>query len=73
MAVDTVEAIFADMRNQGGGTLTVVLDEAGDWAAAYVFGREADDSPMAGGASYGVGASPYEALRMIVDECRLEA
>ena len=58
-------------KEQGTFHLSIVFDEAGDWSTAFVFGREASDSPMAGGASYGYGKNLIEALRGIVDECRL--
>lgn len=32
------------------------------WAAGVEFGREAPDSPMAGGAAYGMGTTAAEAL-----------
>jgi hypothetical protein len=59
-------------KEQGEFSLTVALDSHGDYSSALIFGREASDSPMAGGASYGYGASIPEALAQIIDECRIE-
>lgn len=38
------------------------------WVVAYEFGREAEDSDMAGGASYGIGGNLNEALRTVFIE-----
>lgn len=38
------------------------------WRVGLVFGQEADDSPMAGGAAYGSGPSLQQALRAALDE-----
>ena len=59
-------------KEQGEFSLTVALDATGDYSSALIFGREAPDSPMAGGASYGYGKSIPEALSQIIDECRIE-
>lgn len=58
-------------KEQGSYNLVVGRDERGDYTTAFVFGREAPDSPMAGGASYGADRTLAGALRQIVDECRL--
>lgn len=58
-------------KEQGTFHLSVVFDEAGDYSTAFVFGHEAEDSPMAAGASYGYGKTLVEALKGIVDECHL--
>jgi hypothetical protein len=58
-------------KEQGTFSLALILDEAGDYSSAFVFGSEAPDSPMAGGASYGYGKTLVEALKGIVDECLL--
>lgn len=48
---------------EGGGNFGMGRkDENGDWIAASEFGREAPDSPMAGGAAYGAGDTADEAL-----------
>jgi hypothetical protein len=58
-----------------GGRLTIAfrqgeVDTPPDdrWIVGYEFGREAPDSDMAGGASYGMGANLNEALRQVFDE-----
>jgi len=38
------------------------------WLVGYEFGREAEDSDMAGGASYGVNATLRDALQHVFDE-----
>jgi hypothetical protein len=39
-----------------------------DWVAGIEFGREAVDSPMAGGAAYGLGATAEEAISSALAE-----
>jgi hypothetical protein len=58
-----------------GGRLTIAfrqgeVDTPPDdrWIVGYEFGREAEDSDMAGGASYGMGANLNQALRQVFDE-----
>ncbi len=58
-------------KAQGTFSLTVALDENGDYSGAFIFGREAEDSPMAGGASYGYGKSIPEVLGQMIAECRI--
>lgn len=41
------------------------------WAGAMHHGREADDSPMWGGASYSIADTPHEALSQIMQEFRV--
>ena len=51
----------------------IVLSQtiSGGWVAACVFGREAPDSPMAGGAAYGDGDTADTALSQVLDELGL--
>jgi hypothetical protein len=51
------DQILDHMRDQdGGGQLVISTRGTGeDWVVGYHFGKEADDSPMAGGAAYGMG------------------
>lgn len=42
--------------------------EAGDWAIACEFGREAPDSPMSGGAAYGIDPDLETALAQALDD-----
>lgn len=58
-------------KSQGTFSLTLALDEAGDWSSAFMFGSEAADSPMVGGVSYGWEKTAVEALRAIAKECGL--
>jgi hypothetical protein len=58
-----------------GGRLTIAfargeIDTPPDdrWIVGYEFGREAEDSDMAGGASYGIGGNLNIALRHVFDE-----
>jgi hypothetical protein len=53
-------------------SLTVALDANGDYSSAFIFGREAEDSPMASGASYGYGGSVPECLKQMIEECGVE-
>lgn len=43
-----------------------------EWIVSLIWGQEAEDSPMAGAASYGVGDTLAEALGQVYDELRLE-
>lgn len=50
----------------------IVLTRTGDeWVIGATFGREAEDSPMAGGATYGHGATLAEALAAPARDLRL--
>lgn len=48
--------------------ISIVHDDAGDWSVAVQFGREAEDSPMAGGALYGYGATAEAAVQEALDD-----
>lgn len=70
--MDALQKIVEHMQKvEAGGALTLVLDEAGDWSASYVFGQEAEDSPMAGGAAYGYGPTADLTLGAIARDCGL--
>jgi hypothetical protein len=58
-------------KQQGAFSLTLVLDEAGDYSSMFNFGFEADDSPMVAGSSLGYGRSLEECLRQMCRECHL--
>lgn len=49
-------------------SLHVVHDKAGDWSVSAQFGREAPDSPMAGGALYGYGSTPQDAIQEALND-----
>lgn len=68
-------AIVDDLENQPQARLgiSVARDEPGrrEFVVGYEFGREAPDSPMYAGASYGAGATLGAALEQVKRECRL--
>jgi hypothetical protein len=54
-----------------GGRLIIHFDKSREeWMVGVEFGQEAEDSDMAGGASYSLGPLP-EAIHAVVRECRL--
>lgn len=57
-------AAVADHMMTYGGRLVISFQfgRANGATVGYEFGREADDSDMAGGASYGIGATVDEAM-----------
>lgn len=71
---DRLGQIIAGLAGAGGGSFQLSLidqgPDAGKWAVAVVFGRESADSPMAGGASYGMSKSADSAVQHILDETR---
>jgi hypothetical protein len=62
---DKIVHLIKNLVDQGGGQLTIAYDpelEPTPWVVGSTFGREAEDSPMAGGAVYGAAADLGEAL-----------
>jgi hypothetical protein len=58
-----LDSLFEHMETQEVFGLSVIRNEdTKEVSIAYEFGREAPDSPMAGGASYGIGDTIEEAL-----------
>lgn len=57
--------LIAKHAAKEGGVLAVT-ERDGRYVAGYQFGREAEDSDMAGGAAYGIGDTVYEALNSLV-------
>jgi hypothetical protein len=57
------------MKEHEGQLAIVALD--GQISVEYRFGQEAEDSPMAGGASYGVADTIGDALAQVMRELRL--
>lgn len=51
-----------------GGSLVVAESRDGEWVSAMQFGREAEDSPTAAGAAYGMGSNAAEALNQVVTD-----
>jgi hypothetical protein len=64
---ELVSKIERHLERQGEGHLAVSLSKS-EWTVGYSFGKEAEDSDMAGAASYGVGPDLETALRQVVDE-----
>jgi hypothetical protein len=57
--------LIKNLVDQNGGQLVIAYDpelEPTPWVVGSTFGREAEDSPMAGGAIYGAGAMLRDAL-----------
>lgn len=50
------------------GSFTMYYDAERDWTVSIIFGREAEDSPMAGGAAFGLGSSAYDAMAEALTE-----
>jgi hypothetical protein len=67
---EALRLIVDHAEDQEQATLGLVLQN-GEWSAAYTFGREAPDSPMAGGAAYGMGETVGDALRGILEDVGL--
>lgn len=65
---EKIERLIARIESIGGGAFTASVAEDGEWSTMAVFGREAEDSPMAGGASHGVGDSLAKCLDMMLRE-----
>lgn len=63
-----IDTIITGLAREGGGFGIVFNMERGKWFTSLEFGREAEDSPMAGGAAYGVSATAEEAIRQIVEQ-----
>lgn len=68
---EKIDQLIANLVDQGGGQFTIAHDpddETTPWLIGSTFGREAEDSPMAGGAIYGVGKNLAMALDMALGE-----
>lgn len=64
-----VEIILRNLMEQGGRLVITVDHDRGDpVVVGCEFGQEAEDSPMAGGASYGIGETPEQALATVLGE-----
>lgn len=66
----TSAQVLLDTLGEQGGSLAINGEDDGEWIVAIEFGREADDSPMAGGAAYGAGSTMAEALDSAAKELR---
>lgn len=58
------------IRTMDEGAVAVRKDEIGEWYVAMEFGREAEDSPMVGGAAYGHGTTLEAALNEALKDVR---
>lgn len=70
-----VYAALEELHRRLGYVQVVVAHADGradGWTAAVVTGREAADSPMAGGAAYGMGPTPHDALAEALADYRVE-
>jgi hypothetical protein len=70
----TVDDIIKWIKERGEeAQLVISFDpEHGDrWVAGMTVGMEAEDSDMAGGAAYGMGETPEEALSTVVADFRI--
>jgi hypothetical protein len=54
------------------GTFALGVGQRGGWSAMLNFGREAPDSPMAGGSAIGTGDTAAEAVAQVVEEAKIE-
>lgn len=61
--------LFSLLRSQGGHLGFGYNPDNGEWLIALVFGKEAEDSDMAGGASYALGDLP-QCIDQVLKEVR---
>lgn len=67
------DKLIADFEDEG-GSMVITYTHHGvrpGWLIGYEFGREDEDSPMAGGAAYGTGETFDEAWQEILGSLRL--
>lgn len=67
---DRLDKIIAGITAAGQGTFALILNANGEWLTAAEYGKEADDSPMVGAASYSASASANEAIQQVLGETR---
>ena len=67
-SAEQLEAVAQGLESSGGGQLSFNYDGRGGWTVMCVFGREAPDSPMAGGVAIGCGVTAADALEGALDE-----
>lgn len=64
-----------DHLQANGGKIVIGCDEdrayGREWIVGYEFGREAEDSDMAGGAAYGMGPDLDSAVTQVADQVGL--
>lgn len=66
---NTLQVLFRHIE-QNEGRLVISQTSKGEWVIGYEFGKEAEDSDMAGGAAYGIGPSLTMALNQTVQDLR---
>lgn len=65
-------AAVAKFCAENEGTFALGIGEKGGWSAMLNFGREAPDSPMAGGSALGSGDTAEEAIDGVISEAKIE-
>lgn len=68
--VRVLEGLARHLRLHGGVALSFSERGDGEYVYGSEWGQEADDSPMAGAASYGLGDSLLLCLEQALRECR---
>jgi len=67
-----MERLAKHVEQAGGGVFAMVLKQGGgEWVVSAEFGQEAPDSPMAGGAAYGLDGDLRRALETAAHDCRI--
>lgn len=67
-ALGPLAVLAANFVQERGGAVALNVTDDGEWIAAITFGREAEDSDMAGGQAIGTGTTADEALRAALAE-----
>lgn len=68
---ELLERLAKYVSDQGSGSIALGPDQNNEeWSISVVFGREAPDSPMAGGAAHGIGTLE-EAVEQAAKDCGL--
>lgn len=72
--MDRLDKIIKGLEAAGGGSFQLTLidegPDAGKWAVAVAYGKEADDSPMVGAASYSMESTGDAAVAFVLAETR---
>lgn len=67
---EVFEMLAEYIDERGGGSIGFGVNE-GEWTVSAIFGQEAEDSPMAGGAAHGIASTLAEAVEQAAGECGL--
>jgi hypothetical protein len=67
------DRLLDHMRDQDGGGQFVISTRGtgNEWVVGYTFGKEAEDSDMAGGAAYGMGPDLDSAVTQVAEQVGL--